>query len=181
MKRISAKLSYANVMATFAVFLALGGAAYAATKLPKNSVGTMQIKKGAVTPPKLSKAAKATLTGATGSQGPKGEKGLTGEAGSALAYARIEANGTLDTAHSKNITSSSLSSITGVYCVTPSVPVTSVVVSTPHTAGDTGTFSQANIIANGDDSTTACTTPVWVAIRNRAETNEDHPFYLVFN
>ena len=60
MKRISAKLSYANVMATVAVFLALGGAAYAATKLPKNSVGTKQIKKGAVTGIKIKKG---TITG----------------------------------------------------------------------------------------------------------------------
>ena len=60
MKRISAKLSYANVMATVAVFLALGGAAYAATKLPKNSVGTNQIKKGAVTGIKIKKG---TITG----------------------------------------------------------------------------------------------------------------------
>jgi len=43
MRRIKGKPSYANVMATVAVFLALGGAAYAATKLPKNSVGTKQI------------------------------------------------------------------------------------------------------------------------------------------
>ena len=32
-------LTYANVMATIAMFLALGGGAYAALKLPKNSVG----------------------------------------------------------------------------------------------------------------------------------------------
>ena len=42
------KLSYANVMATIAVFIALGGASYAATQLPKNSVGTKQLKKNAV-------------------------------------------------------------------------------------------------------------------------------------
>jgi hypothetical protein len=35
-------------MATIAVFLALGGGAYAALKLPKNSVGPKQIKAGAV-------------------------------------------------------------------------------------------------------------------------------------
>ena len=35
-------------MATIAVFLALGGGAYAAIKLPKNSVGPKQIKKNAV-------------------------------------------------------------------------------------------------------------------------------------
>jgi hypothetical protein len=42
------KLSYANVMATVAMFIALGGASYAALKLPKNSVGTRQLKKNAV-------------------------------------------------------------------------------------------------------------------------------------
>lgn len=40
-------LNYANVMATIAVFIALGGGAYAA-KVSKNSVGGAQIKKNAV-------------------------------------------------------------------------------------------------------------------------------------
>jgi hypothetical protein len=61
MQRLRAKLTYANVMATIAVFIALGGAAaYAASKLPKNSVGTKQIKNGAVTGAKVKKN---TLTG----------------------------------------------------------------------------------------------------------------------
>ena len=47
------KLTYANVMATIAVFIALGGASYAAIKLPKNSVGPKQIKKNAVTTAKI--------------------------------------------------------------------------------------------------------------------------------
>lgn len=42
------RLNYANVMATLAVFVALGGGAYAASQLPSNSVGTKQIKKQAV-------------------------------------------------------------------------------------------------------------------------------------
>lgn len=54
------KLTYANVMATVAVFLALGGFSYAALRLPKNSVGTKQLKKNAV---KGSKVARDTLTG----------------------------------------------------------------------------------------------------------------------
>ncbi len=41
-------LTYANVMATLAVFLVLGGGAYAALKLPKDSVTSKQIKKGSV-------------------------------------------------------------------------------------------------------------------------------------
>jgi hypothetical protein len=43
------KLTYANVMATIAVFIALGGGAYAATQLKKNTVGAKQLKKNAVT------------------------------------------------------------------------------------------------------------------------------------
>ena len=42
------QLNYANVIATIALFVALGGAAVAAG-LPKNSVGTKQLKPGAVT------------------------------------------------------------------------------------------------------------------------------------
>jgi hypothetical protein len=89
MKRLRGKLTYANVVATLALFLVLaGGTAFAASEmLPKNSVGSKQIKKAAVTPAKLSMAAKATLTGpagakgATGPQGPKGDPGITGEPG----------------------------------------------------------------------------------------------------
>ena len=48
------KLSYANVVATLALFIAIGGAgAFAATQLAKNSVGTKQLKKNAVTTAKI--------------------------------------------------------------------------------------------------------------------------------
>ncbi len=39
-KRLRSKLTYANVMATLAMFFELGGGAYAATALPKNSFGS---------------------------------------------------------------------------------------------------------------------------------------------
>jgi hypothetical protein len=50
------RLNYANVIATIALFVALGGAAVAAG-LPKNSVGTMQLKRGAVTAAKIKRGA----------------------------------------------------------------------------------------------------------------------------
>jgi hypothetical protein len=81
MKRIRVKLTYANVMATVAMFIALGGASYAATQLPKNSVGSAQLKVAAVTPAKLSSAAKATLIGPTGPSGPPGASGPAGQNG----------------------------------------------------------------------------------------------------
>ena len=43
------RLSYANVMSTLCIFLLLGGGAYAAGHLGKNTVGVKQLKKGAVT------------------------------------------------------------------------------------------------------------------------------------
>lgn len=54
--RFRPKLSYSNVIATVALFIALGGAAVAAG-LPKRSVGATQLKKGAVTAAALRKAA----------------------------------------------------------------------------------------------------------------------------
>jgi hypothetical protein len=53
MRRLRNRLTYANVIATIALFVALGGASYAATKLAKNSVGTRQLKKAAVTGAKV--------------------------------------------------------------------------------------------------------------------------------
>jgi trimeric autotransporter adhesin len=50
------QLNYANVIATIALFVALGGAAIAAG-LPKNSVGSKQLKRGAVTAAKLKRGA----------------------------------------------------------------------------------------------------------------------------
>jgi hypothetical protein len=46
--RIFSKLTYANVVATLAFFLALGGGAYAAFHLPKNSVKSKNIVNGQV-------------------------------------------------------------------------------------------------------------------------------------
>ncbi len=54
--RFRPKLTYSNVIASLALFIALGGAAVAAG-LPRNSVGANQLKRGAVTPAKLKKAA----------------------------------------------------------------------------------------------------------------------------
>lgn len=83
MKKLTGKLSYANVVSTLCLFLLLGGGAALAASvvLPKNSVGTKQLKKEAVTPPKLSPAAKKTLTGPQGPQGPQGPPGLQGPRG----------------------------------------------------------------------------------------------------
>ena len=57
---LSKTLSYIShhaiaILALVCSLLALAGASYAATQLPKNSVGNAQIQQGAVSPPKFSK------------------------------------------------------------------------------------------------------------------------------
>jgi collagen triple helix repeat protein len=74
-------LTYANVAASLALFLALGGAAYAGTQLPKNSVGTNQIRKEAVTAAKISKKTRKQLQGQRGPAGQQGPQGKTGKTG----------------------------------------------------------------------------------------------------
>jgi hypothetical protein len=89
--------SPAMTVACIALLVALGGTSYAATSLPANSVGTLQLKKGAVINTKV-KAHSLTaavfkagtlLQGPAGAQGPAGPAGGVGPAGPA---------GTLNTA-----------------------------------------------------------------------------------
>jgi hypothetical protein len=91
--------SPAFVISLVALFVALGGTTYAATSLPKNSVGTKQLKKNAVTGPKIKKgavtAAKINAKGLTvpnalhatsaDSAASAGSASPTGSAGGALA------------------------------------------------------------------------------------------------
>jgi hypothetical protein len=111
---LRSRLTYANVMVTLLAFVVLGGGgAYAATQLGKNSVGTKQLKNGAVTGAKVKdgslgagdfKAGQlpAGPKGDTGPMGPTGPAGAPGSPGAALGYAHIE-HGELDAAHSKGV------------------------------------------------------------------------------
>src|SRR3954468_21273931 len=94
---IGSRCSYSNVAATLALVLAMTGGAYAAVKLPRNSVGNAQIRSGAVSSSEirnggvrsrdvrdrtlgvkdLSIAARKSLRGATGPTGPAGAPAVT--------------------------------------------------------------------------------------------------------
>jgi hypothetical protein len=52
-RRIRSNLSYANVVASIALFVAVGGTGYAAITLPRDSVGSEQIRARAVGAPEL--------------------------------------------------------------------------------------------------------------------------------
>jgi hypothetical protein len=77
----------AHHVGLLALLVALGGTSYAAINLPRNSVGTKHLKRGAVTLPKIDPGARSRLqgqrgpTGAAGPVGPTGPAGTTGSAG----------------------------------------------------------------------------------------------------
>lgn len=117
------RLTYANVAATLALVFSMTGGALAAQHYLITS--TKQIS------PKVIKALKGK-NGKTGPQGPQGKEGLAGKEGapgkegalgkegkqgtpgSALAYAHVESNGTIDATNtSSNITNANISHISG--------------------------------------------------------------------
>lgn len=82
--RLVARLSYANVMATTALFVALGGGAYAALSVTGRNVvdGSLtgrDIKNHSILPIDLRKP--TAVPGPKGAKGDKGDKGDTGAAG----------------------------------------------------------------------------------------------------
>jgi hypothetical protein len=132
------KPSGSMLVALLALVMATTGSAVAASLIT-----TKQIKDGTIQKKDLAKKTIAGLTGktgpagptgpagqpgtpgvkgdagGTGPTGPKGDKGATGDPGSALGYARIQANGTLVTAASKNVTAANVYKgvgASGVYC-----------------------------------------------------------------
>ena len=139
------KLTYANVMATIAVFLALGGASYAATQLPKNSVTTKQIKQGSIQLSDLSKAARKRLAAAAGGPGPPGAPGAPG---GAKAWAQVTSAGTV-LQSSGNVTASNPK--TGRYCVAaaPYTPQNSVAVVSPDFSDTTANAEYRVFVVNG--------------------------------
>lgn len=151
-RSISQRLTYANVTATLALFVALGGISWAATSLPRNSVGATQLRKNAVTGTKIKKSAvtsakvkngsltaadlkKGTLlAGPTGPTGPAGAKGDTGATGPSDAYTAVK-SGPL-----QNLTNSFAPVITS-----PQLP-----------AGDYVVAARANVLGNGANTQIIC-------------------------
>ena len=89
LKKLWNRSSFSNLFALVAVFLVLGGASYAAIKIPKNSAGTRQLKKNAVNSSKVKNRSLLAVDfrkgqlprGATGAPGPAGPTGGSGPTG----------------------------------------------------------------------------------------------------
>jgi hypothetical protein len=187
-------------IALLALFFAMGGTAFAAGNalLPKNSVGSLQVINGSLQKGDLSgKAVKALKgnrglrglkgtpgpagpQGPQGAQGAQGAQGPAGPAGTAVAYAHVAADGTLDATNSKGITAGQVSHTTGsFYCISGlSFTPHAVVASTDGFGPSNGFLANPTIINCGGlggngvrvymTSASAPTTPV------------DHAFYIFF-
>lgn len=97
-----------NLVAYVALFIALGGVSWAATSLPRDSVGTLQLKNDAVTSAKVRNGtlraadfrAGQLPAGPTGPAGPVGPQGPPGPAASAgplsvKAFAAVDGTGSV--------------------------------------------------------------------------------------
>lgn len=144
--RLRPHLKFANVVSLLALFIALGGGAYAMT-LPRNSVGASQLKQNAVISPKIKNSAVISSkikagaitgskikahsllskdfavgqlpTGPRGAQGKSGPAGVQGAAGSAVAYGSFAGSSTGVTISGpvKNLSAGNISRAgAGAYC-----------------------------------------------------------------
>jgi hypothetical protein len=138
----SGRPSPATVISLIALFIALEGTSVAAVSaVARNSVGSPQVINGSLGTVDLSAKAKKALKGNRGARGPAGAKGATGAAGAAgptgpagptgatgaagatgpagtaIAYAYVKADGTVDASRSKNVTSANVTKeSTSAYC-----------------------------------------------------------------
>jgi hypothetical protein len=71
------------VVALLALFIALGGTSYAVIKLPKNSVGSREIKNRSIKSADLAPATRIGKRGPRGAQGPAGPSGSSSGSGTA--------------------------------------------------------------------------------------------------
>lgn len=103
--RLRSRLSYANVTASLALFVALGGTSYAALTLPRDSISSKQIRANAVRSVEIrnnaiqirdiNKKARAALRGQQGPAGPAGPPGIT-ERVQVGSEGQVAAGGTTD-------------------------------------------------------------------------------------
>jgi hypothetical protein len=167
------------VVACVALTIALGGTGYAATVLPRNSVGTAQVKNFSLLRQDFKQGQLQP-----GSRGPAGPSGPAGPAGPSARWAVVRADGTI-IAQSGGITPTAKPS-PGAYILDFGSAVTGklIIVSSANAAdvGDRGTVSAGPCGGTPEGSTCPTgndTNHVRVITRKEGDNiAEDHPFYI---
>lgn len=164
------RLNSAHLIAVIALFVALGGTTWAAVHLGKgvvktknlasNAVTTKKIKNGAVTAQKIAPGVIPSTSA--------GQPSVT-----AVAFAKVNANGTLAAAQSKNVVSATKAGGSGLYCIDASASV-SAGVATP-TAQATGGAVTAIQIPTSTPSCAGTDAEVFTG----TGVPSDQPFFVV--
>ena len=147
------------VIACLALLFALGGVSWAATVLPRNSVGTAQLKRNAVVSSKVKNhsllrvdfkngkvprgpAGPAGPTGAAGPKGATGARGPTGPAGSSgtanIRWALVAADATIVSKSDANISLTSHSPGNYILNFGSAIDTKLILASAAQAGGDTG-------------------------------------------
>jgi hypothetical protein len=180
--------SPAMIVALLALCVALGGSAYAASKINGKNIrnGTItgkKIKNRTITSSKISKPTIRALKNRRGLRGPRGFRGLRGTKGAdgtAIAFARVGSDGTVDTARSKGIAQANMShTTTGVYCfVNLTFNPKNVVATLEPDAGDNLIYAS---IPAPSPSLGCPAGAVTVQVKLAGGATNNVPFYVAFN
>jgi hypothetical protein len=185
--------SPAMVIAIIALIAATTGSAVAASSL----ITSAKIKNGTIKLADISKSTqKALKKGKTGPQGPKGDKGDTGAAGAAgapgapgtaLAYARVAADGTLDTAHSSaNLTPAMVTNAGTSASCWHNLPFTvhHVVATAEYNGGPTSSPETVQVALAGAGFTSDCAGVAGTVLEVAGDNGTAYarePYYILFN
>lgn len=169
----------ATVIAAVALFVALGGGAWAGSLISGKS-----IRNHSIATKKLTRGAIRSLHGRRGARGLAGAQGATGPqgpAGTALAFAHINSDGTLDAAHSSGVSAANYKhNGAGEYCFSGLSFTPHNVVATIDAASGATSMSAVAHAAIG----TAAVCPAGTAVAvNTADNNVPGNFgtYILFN
>jgi len=169
----------ATVIAALALFVALGGGAWAS-----GLISGANIRNHSIAATKLTRHAVKALhgrRGARGPAGPQGAAGAQGPAGSALAFVHINPDGTLDAAHSSGVAAANFKhNGAGEYCFSGlSFTPKNVVATIDAASGATSTGAVAHV-ALGTASTCPSGSQVAVTTTNNNVAGDDGT-YILFN
>jgi hypothetical protein len=190
MSRLRSRITYPNVTATMALFIALGGTSYAVSQLPRNSVGARQVRADAVGASEIrssavrsrelrnrsvalrdiSLGARRSLRGAPGPAGPQGPPGPSG----IVFAAAVNSGGVI--ARGVGVDGSNHQGGSALYEIRFTRDVSACfAVASPSDVPGGGTTTPPN----GEVVTSISGSSVFVRTSNSAGTPTDLPFHLI--
>jgi hypothetical protein len=184
MRRALSNISPAMVVALIALFVALGGPGYATSRLDTQTrVSGKAVASKAIRGPRGRRGPRGPR-GFRGLAGAKGPRGLAGSDGTALGYAKVNLNGTVEPSESKGVSTANVTTAgpgSASYCF-HNLPFT------PHSLAATidwnlSTFDSQAFVAVAQElpGTTGCPAGTQAMVgtaKNGASSQE--PFYVIF-